>query len=95
MRRIAVGLFAAFAVCAMLTGCPSSQPYYGKVTIEKVDGKVTSVKVVLPNKVGNREANFTLQSREELDTMIGGLESLLLDLKSARDQMQVKEPPPK
>jgi hypothetical protein len=90
MRRILV-----LVICISLFGCDKKQPYTGKCTIEKVDGQVTSVKVVLPNKSGaDQTATFDMSTREDMTKLINGLESLLLDLKQARDQMPVVEPPP-
>lgn len=89
MRRI-----AAVACLLVLCGCNANkQPYYGKCTIEKVDGKVVSVKVSMPNRHGtDQNASFEMSDRADMDKLITGLESLLLDLKMARDSMPVVEP---
>lgn len=92
MRRIALGLVLASGLLG-LAGC-EKRNYTGKTTIEKVDGRVVSVKVVLPNHGHESESTYNIQSREELDRFINGLESLTADLKAARDQMPVVEPPP-
>jgi hypothetical protein len=93
MRRIAV----VFCVlCLLAVGC-AEQPFYGKTTIEKVDGKVVSVRFVLPSADGNRrgETRYEIKSREDMDKLIGAMDALLADLKQARDQMEAVEPPPK
>lgn len=91
MRRIAAGFIVA---CLLCVGC-SERPFYGKTTIEKVDGKVVSVRVVLPSGNGDkRETRYDINSRDDMDKLINAMEALLGDLKSARDQMQVVEPPP-
>jgi hypothetical protein len=92
MRRIAIALL----ICLGLTGCPTQTSLYsGKCTIEKVDGVVTEVKVYIPARAGQRDATFRLNKREDLDELIASFESILYDLKLARDQMKVHEPPAK
>jgi hypothetical protein len=95
MRRIALVAFAALVLVG-ITGCSKRPVFFGKCVIEKVDGKVTSVKVVLPSNDNNNEVSTTykMSDRESMNHLIQGLESLLLDLKIARDQMAVVEPPP-
>lgn len=90
MRRIATLILAlALVTC----GCQQQPPFYGKCTIEKIDGKVVSVKLMMPNKHGNQQqAEFNCTTREEMDKLIEGLEGIVLDLKVARDQMPVIEP---
>lgn len=92
MRRIAA--LALTAALFAVTGCKQQDNYYGTCTIEKVDGRVTTVKIGLPNNHGNTSTTFEVKDRESLDKLITGLESLVLDLKVARDQMKVVEPPP-
>lgn len=87
-------LVAAFCL-VFLTGCSTRREYQGKCTIEKVDGVVTRVKVYWPLRAGQRDADFTLESKEDLDKLILGLDSVLQDLKLARAQMKNVEPPPK
>ena len=88
-------LLAAAICLVLLTGCNTRKQYHGKCTIEKVDGVVTRVKVYWPERAGQREADFTLENKEDLDKLIFGLDSVLQDLKLARDQMKNVEPPPK
>jgi hypothetical protein len=77
----------------MTFGCtPPKRDFIGKSTVERVDGVVTNVRVVLPGKSSEQTAEFNLQSREQLNQLIDSLESLALDLKNARDQMAVIEP---
>lgn len=92
MRR-AMMLFCVLAGLFGSTGC-KYEPFYGRCTIEKVNGKVISVKVILPNKGGNANAVFECNNRDEMDKIINSLDSILLDLKAAREQMPVVEPPP-
>ncbi len=98
MRRISTILLGIAWITSMivgmcLSGCSPAPVYYGKSTVERIDGKVTSVKVVLPRVGGEQmSATYQLSDRESLDKLIQGLDSLLLDLKMARDQMPVIEP---
>lgn len=89
MRRIAL----AFCLCVLLAGCQKAT-YNGTCTIEKADGKVTKVTVELPRPQNGDRSRFQVENRDEMDKLINGLESLVLDLKAARDQMPVVEPKP-
>ena len=91
MRRIAT--IALTAAMLALSGCKQPDNYFGTCTIEKVDGRVTTVKIGLPNNHGSTSTTFEVKDRESLDKLIAGLDSLVLDLKIARDQMKVVEPP--
>jgi hypothetical protein len=83
MRRIALLL-------CLLVGCDKPD-FGGRCTIEKSDGVVTSVKVNMPHHPSGRHFEFTCTKRKEMDKLIDGLESLILDLKAARDRMPVIE----
>lgn len=88
MRRIAFVL----CLCALLTGCQQAT-YNGTCTVQKSDGKVTKVTVELPRPANRDRSIFQVENRQDMDKLITGLESLVLDLKAARDQMPVVEPP--
>lgn len=75
--------------CFLCIGCQEKKPYTGKCTIEKIDGQVTFVKLVLPNRFGEQSATFDLSSREDMDKFIAGMEMLLIDLKQSREQMTI------
>lgn len=89
MRRIA---FVLCCLCCLLAGCQQAT-YNGTCTIKKADGKATKVTVELPRPANRDRSIFQVENRQDMDKLINGLESLLLDLKSARDQMPVQEPP--
>jgi hypothetical protein len=91
MRRIA---FLVLIVGLCVGGC-TQNGYVAKSTVEKVDGRVVSVKVALPNHGHQTEATYTISDRADMDRLIAGLEILVVELKSARDQMPVQEPPAK
>lgn len=59
--------------------------------MQKVDGKVISLSVTMPYE-RMKPNPLTLDSRENVQKLIDSLESLILDLELARDQMSVKEP---
>ena len=80
-------------LCVLLAGCQQAT-YNGICTVEQVDGKVTNVKVELPRPANSDRNAFQVKSREDMDKLIAGLESLVLDLKAARDRMPVTEPKP-
>lgn len=87
-----LGAAFGFVGAACLTGC--AQPdHAGKCVVEKSDGQVRSVQVKFPHTAGT-EANVTIKDREAMDKVIHGLEAIVAELKAARDQMPVQEPPP-
>lgn len=76
----------------VITGCEAPSNYSGSTKIEQTDGRTTRVSIVLPRPKGQTSNSFHIEKREEMDKLIGGLESLLLDLKQIRDRMPVIEP---
>lgn len=89
MRRTALVL----CLCALLAGCQQAN-YNGSCTIHQVDGRVAKVVVELPRPANRDRSIFEVENREQMDKLISGLESLVLDLKAARDKMPVQEPKP-
>lgn len=62
-------------------------------TTHKVDGKVVKIEVTLPRRRSSQsrhEVEFT--SREDVERYIAEIESMLIDLKEAQEQMVVHEP---
>ena len=81
-------------VVMLSTGCATKEEFHGKCTTEKVDGKVVSVKVTFPKENGGSEmsATYKISDRQAMDNLIASLDSILIDLKAARDQMPIVEP---
>lgn len=85
MKILVAFLFVLFC------GCQNKKVFDSKCTTEKIDGVVTSVKVIIPNNRTTEQANFYISSREDMDKLISSLESLLNDLKQTREQMPIIE----
>ena len=82
MRRFLLAGY--FLLCC---GCPPVPNYEGSVKVEITNGKVDKVELSI-----NRNS-MTFANREQLSTFIDHMESLLADLRNARDQMPALEPP--
>lgn len=84
MRNIKL---AVLMVC--LGGCdePIPQDFSGSVVVNRVNGNVISIDITLPTSSGSLEVT----GRDNADRLIRQIESILVDLKSARDQFPVKE----
>lgn len=83
-----------FLVLVLFTGCDLDSDNNfkkGSCTVVKVDGKVTHVKVTLPRHRFQGNDEFDVKDRTEMDSLIEFLESSVLDLKEARDQMPIVE----
>ena len=77
-------MFAALTVVACI-GCEPTVNFYGSVKVNRLNGEPTSVEVRFPETI-------TVSSRENMDRLVAQVDSLLGDLKAARDQFPVDEP---
>lgn len=70
----------------ILGGCNGiPQDFYGSVEVKRTNGQISTIDVHLP-------AQYTqITNRDNADRLISQLESVLVDLKTARDQFPVKE----
>lgn len=68
----------------LLCGC---QQQHSSVKIVRVNGEVTRVDLEVNG------STTQIHSREQADQMIANYEGLIAELKAARDQFKVKEPP--
>lgn len=91
MRWIVICLVLTI-LAAAAPGC-SEPDYSGKCVIEKLEGKVVKVNLNFPSRTNSEIAEFEVTDRKTMDRLIENVESLLLDMKEARDQMAVIEPP--
>lgn len=71
-------------ICVGACNTPK-QEFTGSLKIYKTNGQVTRIEFNPPN-------NFIINNREDVDSVIAEMESLLVDLKYARDSMTVVEP---
>lgn len=82
MKRISLAFILIFCV-----GACNPTPFIGSVKVNKIDGQTSTIDVTTPSFC-------TLKSREEANKYIANLESLLVEVKAARDSMPVNEPQP-
>lgn len=81
--------FGVFLLALVLfAGCTFPPSYETTVKVHKVNGIITQVEVRL---IGN---TVTLNDKRHIEAMITSLETAVIDLKNASDQMEVVEPKP-
>lgn len=78
-------IYCLLLACAVCVGCEDMTAYKGYIKINKVNGQVSYIEVQVPT------GTYLLRSREEATRYIDQMESVLSDLKQARDQMPVVE----
>ena len=82
--------FAFFlTILLIFCGCNDFQIFDSEVTIVKANGRVRKVEVTLPN---SKEHSIHNYDREQMESLIIQIKSILVDLEYARDQMEVIEP---
>ncbi len=82
MRLILTAVLCIGLVC--LCGCVQQQ---SSVKIIRINGEVTRV------DLETNGHTTQIHNREQADQMIANYEGLIAELKAARDQFKVKEPP--
>lgn len=66
-------------------GCEMPTNFQGSVKVNRQNGVTTSVEVLFP-------LSTTVYSRATTDALVNQLDSMVSDLKAARDQFPVNEP---
>lgn len=75
-----------FVLLVFVGACNTpKQQFTGSLKVYKTNGEVTRIEFDPPS-------NFIISNREDVDSVIAEMESLLVDLKYARDSMTVVEP---
>jgi hypothetical protein len=93
-----LGIVGLWVLSLFLSGCEVGHrnPYEGSVTVvTRTGGHVFTMDVFFPpnNHSENNKDSFRITKRGQADKLIEGLQSMVMDLKSARDEMAVEEPP--
>lgn len=88
-------LIYSFLSCLIVfnLSCESrTRNYDTTCTIVKDNGVIKSVKVKLPRGYSSEDGAITINDRDQIDKLIDSLDSLLIELKEARNQIVVVEP---
>lgn len=84
--------YALFLSVGLLAGCEMPLPqqhYEGHVKVRTVNGAIQDIEVKVPTS----EGTTTVHNRRDADALITEMESLITDLKAARDLFPVHETP--
>lgn len=95
MRWIAIFLLLCLVGCIPKNSQVSN--YKGIVTVTKVNGEVALVEMRFPEynyrQTDNSPWVLQVRERNDLDKVITNVEAMIVELKEAREQMKVVEPP--
>lgn len=80
--------FLILILICLVVGCVEDGVYDGNVEFHKINGKVHSVTVTMPKST---TSSITLDTRAEVESFEIQLESMLKDIRYAKEQMPYDE----
>lgn len=75
-------------LCVLLCGCDEKKDFSGTVEVKKINGVATNVVVTLPQ---SGRISFDLDKREDVNALILSLETIVVDLKAAREELPMSQ----